>query len=383
MPCASLCERFNLEAEIIKKVLGFAVSVQQIPAPTFHEERRSAFIRENFLNEGLHDVSMDDIGNVYGRLPGSSESAGLVVSAHSDTVFPASTDLKVRYEGEKIYAPGIGDNSMGVAGLFGLLWTLRQRRISLPGDLWLVSNVGEEGLGDLCGMRAVVDRFGGDVLAYIVLEGMALGQVYNRGLGVKRYRLTVETPGGHSWVDYGRPSAVHELAKIINQLTSLELPEQPRTSLNVGVIEGGTTVNTIAAHAHMDLDLRSEAGRTLDQLDRQVQAIVRRANRSDVRVNAQVIGNRPAGKLSPAHPLVRLAKRCLEEAGIQPHLGTGSTDANIPLSRGLPAICIGLTNGNGAHTVEEYIHTEPLGRGLEQVVSLVQGAYPALADKRS
>jgi di/tripeptidase len=283
-----------------------------------------------------------------------------------------------------VHGPWIGDNALGTAGLFGLLWSIRDKRVRLPGDLWLVANVGEEGLGDLRGMRAVVDRFGGNLLAYIILEGMALGQIYHRGLGVKRYRINVQTPGGHSWVDYGKPSAIHELANIITKLIAIPLPDQPRTSLNIGVISGGTSINTIAAHACLELDIRSEHIQVMENLIRQVDIILAAANQpgdSFVRVTKEIIGDRPVGELPKDHPLVRLACRCLEEQGIQPNLNIGSTDANIPLSRGLPAICLGLTRGAGAHTTNEYILKAPIAQGLAQLVAIVEGTFQVLLPK--
>jgi acetylornithine deacetylase/succinyl-diaminopimelate desuccinylase-like protein len=362
---------------LIAKTLDMAITIQQIPAPTFAERPRAEMILRQFTEEGLAEVSMDEVGNVYGCLPGNGERPPAVISAHTDTVFPANTDLSVRREAGKIYGPGIGDNSLGVAGLFGLLWTLKARKRTLAGDLWLVANVCEEGLGDLRGMRSVVERFGNTPLAYIVLEGMALGQVYNRGLGVQRYRVTACGPGGHSWVDYGRPSAIHELAALVTRLAALPLPTRPRTTLNVGMIQGGTSINTIAAEAWLELDLRSEGGRALEDLTIWVERLVQAANRPQVEVSCEVIGRRPAGKISSHHPLVRLALHSLAAQGIQPNLGVGSTDANIPLSRGLPAVCIGLTHGMGAHTVGEAIYTEPLGKGLAQVVALVEGIFEA------
>jgi tripeptide aminopeptidase len=313
---------------------------------------------------------------VYARLPGQGHTRPLVVTAHLDTVFPIETPLEAIFTPEKIAAPGIGDNSLGVAGLFGLVWALRQQELSpLPGDIWLAANVGEEGLGDLGGMKAVVERFGDQPAAYLVIEGMSLGRVYHRGLGVQRYRVTVQTPGGHSWVDYGSPSAIHELAVLVTRLNALVLPEQPRTTLNVGIIQGGTSVNTIAAEAHLELDLRSEEVDTLAQLIEQVEQLIAASNRTGVVVTAQIIGRRPAGEISAEHPLVRLALSCLEAQGVQPKLNIGSTDANIPLSRGLPAICIGLTSGGGAHTTSEYILTQPLVQGLRQLVEMVRGAF--------
>jgi acetylornithine deacetylase/succinyl-diaminopimelate desuccinylase-like protein len=239
--------------------------------------------------------------------------------------------------------------------------------------------VGEEGLGNLRGMRAVVARFGAQALAYIILEGMSLGQVYHRGLNVQRYRITVQTAGGHSWVDHGRPSAVHELAALVRELTLLPLPAQPRTTLNVGVIGGGTTVNTIAAQAWLELDLRSESAQALARLAAQVEALAAAANRAGVEVKCEIAGQRPAGGIPANHPLVRLAVRSLEAQGIQPTLNVGSTDANIPLNQGLPAVCIGLSTGAGAHTIGEYINTPPLARGLAQLGAMVEGAWGALS----
>ncbi|HEX9028131.1 MAG TPA: M20/M25/M40 family metallo-hydrolase, partial [Anaerolineales bacterium] len=271
----------------LSRIIDLAVEIQQIPAPTFAEERRAEYLRARFLAEGLSDVTCDAVGNVYGRWLGNGNAAPLVISAHLDTVFPEATDLSVRREADKIAGPGIGDNSLGVAGLLGLVWVLRERGVTLPGDLWLVANVCEEGLGDLRGMRAVVDRFSDQVIAYLILEGLALGQIYHRGLGVQRFRITAATHGGHSWVDYGRPSAVHELAALVTRITALSLPAEPRTSLNVGVIAGGTSINTIAAEAHLELDLRSEGEQALNNLVSQVKALVQAANRPGVQMDAK------------------------------------------------------------------------------------------------
>jgi tripeptide aminopeptidase len=362
---------------LINRILDLAVNIQQIPAPTFHEEKRAGFVRDLFAKENLSDMEMDSVGNVYARLPSTCPSPSiirpLVVSAHIDTVFPTSIELTSFREAGRIAGPGIGDNSVGVAGLFGLVWSLRERRINLPGDLWLVANVCEEGLGDLRGMKAVVDRFGSGPAAYIVLEGMSLGSIYHRALGVRRYRITARTEGGHSWIDYGRPSAVHELTRLASRITALKLPHAPRTTLNVGTISGGTSVNTIAAEAMLELDLRSEGWDVLEKISAQVEELVREANRAGVETEAQVIGQRPAGEIPADHPLVRLAEICLQDVGFNPHLNIGSTDANQPLSRGFPAVTIGLTTGSGAHTVHEYINVDPLEKGMEQVVRLVSG----------
>jgi tripeptide aminopeptidase len=360
------------------RLLNLAIAIQQIPAPTFHEADRAEFVRLGFVDEGLAGVDMDEAGNVYARLSGLGSGRALVVSAHLDTVFLPNINLHFEREAGRILAPGIGDNSLGVAGLFGLVWALRERGLTLPGDLWLVANVCEEGLGDLRGIRAVVDHFGSTPLAYIVLEGMALGQVYHRGVGVRRYRVTIRTSGGHSWIDYGQPSAIHELTALSTRIAALNPPQVPRTTLNIGVISGGSSINTIAAEAMLELDLRSEDAETLTDLAGQVEQIVRLAQKPGVTVEAEIIGQRPSGELPAEHPLVKLAQDCLRAAGIEPHLNTGSTDANLPLSLGLPAVTIGLTTGGRAHTVQEFINLSPLEKGMDQVLRLVSRVWDTL-----
>jgi tripeptide aminopeptidase len=361
--------------DVVKRMIELAIQIQQIPAPTFEEQKRAEFVQGLFVAEQLKDICMDKAGNVFARLKGNGKENPLVVSAHLDTVFPMSANLRVTRGSELIHGPGLGDNSLGVATLFGLLWSLREREIRPGGDIWFVANVGEEGLGDLSGMKAVVDRFGAAVRAYLVLEGLALGHVYHRAVGVKRYRVTARTAGGHSWSDYGQPSAVHELAKLVVALTSLELPSHPRTTMNVGKISGGTSVNVIASEASFDLDLRSEGQETLAALISAADKLIHKANRSGVSVEAQVIGQRPAGEISVNHPFVLLAKDCLRQQGLEPGLISGSTDANVPLSKGYPAIVLGVTTGGGAHTIHEYINTPPIAQGLEQLVKFVSRVW--------
>ncbi len=366
---------------LIPRLVDLAITIQQIPAPTFHEADRAGFVRSLFAQEELQDVEIDSIGNVYARFGRNSQPSGgarekpVVVSAHLDTVFPYTVDLSIRREPDRILGPAIGDNSMGVAGLFGLVWTLKEHSLSLPGDLWLVANVCEEGLGNLRGMKALVDRFGPRPLAYIVLEGMALGQIYQRGLGVQRYRLTVKTAGGHSWIDYGQPSAIHELAALSTHIIALKLARQPRTTLNVGIISGGSSVNTIAAEAMLELDLRSESSAALEDVVEHMEQIVCSARKPGVAIELEPIGQRPSGELPADHQLVRLAQDSLRIVGIEPHLNIGSTDANLPLSLGLPSITVGLTTGGRAHTVHEFINIAPLEKGVEQVVKLVSRAW--------
>ena len=361
--------------DYLNRLLELTIQIQQIPAPTFSEEERGKFVRALFNNEGLADISTDKVGNVFGRLRGDGDAAPLIICAHLDTVFPAEKSLRVTRRSERVAGPGIGDNSLGIAGMIGLLWLLRERDIRLAGDVWLVATVGEEGLGNLRGMRAVADRFEDAPFAYLILEGLALGHIYHRALGIRRYRICAHTQGGHSWGHYGRPSAVHELSALIAKLTGLNLPEKPRTTLNVGTISGGTSINTIAADACLNLDLRSEDTGALTALVRDVEKIVETANKPRVRVEAEEIGRRPSGEIPASHPLVKLAEESLRQQDIDPVLTIGSTDASIPLSRGYTAVCIGLTTGDGAHTVDEFIYTHPLEQGMEQLLSFVENLW--------
>jgi acetylornithine deacetylase/succinyl-diaminopimelate desuccinylase-like protein len=358
--------------EIIDRLLRLAVEIQQIPAPTFGERRRAEFIRRLFSKEKLRDVSVDSLNNVYGRLPGRVHGRPLVVSAHLDTVLTPEAATKQITEDDRIHGPGIGDNSLGVAALLGLLWMLRDRNAQLEADLWFAADSCEEGLGNLRGMKEVVGRFGSDVRGYLVIEGTALGQVYHRAVGVRRYRVTARTAGGHSWTDYGQPSAIHELAGLIAQLTSLRLPSSPRTTLNVGLISGGSGVNVLASEAQFELDLRSETMQALTALVERVEERVRAAVRQGITIDMQAIGERPAGEISIGHPLAVLAAECISEQGMKATFTSGSTDANIPLSLGIPAIVLGITTGAGAHTMHEYIDIRPVTRGMNQLVRFVE-----------
>lgn len=363
-----------IQSDTIEWILDQTCRIQQIPAPTFAEGARADYMLNTWQAIGLTELSRDATGNAYARLPGG-RGRPLVVSAHLDTVHPASAALPQRRSPERLCGPGIGDNSVSLAVLLALGKIWAAEKTILPGDLWLVGNTAEEGLGNLTGMRGVVERFGAQPLAYLVLEGMGLGLVYHRGLGVNRYRISAETAGGHSWGDYGLPSAIHELAELITRLAHIPLSKRPRTTLNVGVIQGGTSVNTIAGRAWMELDLRSEDRGALDRLDLRVHQVVQQAEIPGVRFQMDVIGNRPAGELPSDHPLVRTAQQVLMSLGVKPILEIGSTDANLPLSLGYPSICIGLTQGNYAHTSEECIYTPPLKTGLLQVLRLIEQCW--------
>ena len=367
-------------SSILAALLDLLIKIQQIPAPTFMESGRAAFMLERFRSDGLSDIQQDAMGNVYGRLPGRGELPPVVISAHLDTVFSIETDLSVRREGQRIWGPGIGDNSLGLAALSGLVWILTGRFSSteqpfpapLPADIWFVANVCEEGLGDLRGMRAVVDRFGGQVTAYLILEGMGLGQIYHRALAVRRFRVSVHAPGGHSWADYGQPSAIHELVGVARRLLELRPAARPRSSLNIGLISGGSSINTIAAQAQLDLDLRSESQIEVEKLSHQLFDLVKASQRPGVQIEIEKIGERPAGEIALDHPLVQSACQVLQELGFSPNLTAGSTDANIPLSRGYPAICVGISTGGRSHSIEEWVHTAPVVTGIVQLQRLLR-----------
>lgn len=355
-------------------LVDLAITIQQIPAPTFAEEARSLFVRQFFERLNL-EVQQDEIGNVYARCQGREPGEPVIVSAHLDTVFAAATDLTVRREGTLVYGPGIGDNSAGVAGLLKLAEMVAGLKTRPRRDIWFVANVCEEGLGDLRGMKAVVERFGRDAAAYIVLEGGVYGHIFHQAIAVRRYRIELTTAGGHSWGNFGNVSAIHTLGRLITAIDQIQVPSKPRTTYNVGIIEGGTTINTIAAQASLQLDCRSEDNQALAELLQQVQKAVQSVARPEVQVTITPIGDRPAGQIHRQHPLVKHAEIALRQMGCEEvHFSTGSTDANIPLSQGLPAVCIGLAHSHNAHRLDEYLDTTLLPAGMGQLFLLTLAA---------
>ena len=359
--------------ETVPQIVDQAIAIQQIPAPTFAEAERAAYIERRFTQLGLVEVAQDELHNVYGRFPGTSSDKHppVIISAHSDTVFPAGTDLTVRREGNLIYGPGIGDNSMGVAGLLALIEALHAHELRPLADLWFVANVGEEGLGNLCGMWAVVQQFGGEAI-YLVIEGGLYGQISHQAIGVQRYEITIRASGGHSWGNFGQPSAIHELGRLITAIDKLQVPKRPKTTYNVGIIEGGTSINTIAQSAKMLLDLRSEEPQRLAILVAEVEKLVAiRHNPPQISVEMTQIGNRPAGQLSRETPLVQQAIAALKHVGCsQISYIASSTDANVPLSQGYTAVCIGLTESTHAHRLDEYMDSTHLAAGMQQLLLL-------------
>ncbi|MBO9318325.1 MAG: M20/M25/M40 family metallo-hydrolase [Chloroflexus sp.] len=355
-----------------RPTLATAIEIQQVPAPTFAERPRSVLVSQRMQALGLHDVEIDELGNVYGRRPGIVERPALLISAHLDTVFPADTDLSIRYEGERVYGPGIGDNSVGVAGLLRLAEIYQRCDLPMQGDIWFVANVGEEGLGDLRGMRAVVERLRTRIGGVIVIEGCDFGSLHHQAIGVRRFRIEARGPGGHSWGNFGTPSAIHVLVRLAARLTELQVPVSPRTTFNIGMISGGTSVNTIAHYASMLLDLRSVSSAVLSDLVSEVYRLVEEATLDQPEVHLQIIkvGDRPSGAIPREHPLVQAAVAAYQMVGAQISFQQSSTDANIPLSLGIPAICVGLTDGGNAHRTDEYILPTNLGRGMQALLLL-------------
>lgn len=361
--------------ENLDSILDQIIAIQQIPAPTFDEERRAIYIEKQFQACGLVDVGRDPLNNVYGRSAGHSPNRPpLVISAHLDTVFPIETDLSVRREGTLLYGPGIGDNSTGVAGLLRIAKALRQHDLAHAADIYFVANVGEEGLGDLRGMRAVVERFGSQA-TYVIVEGGLFGKLIHQAVGVRRYHIVVTTPGGHSWGGFGVASAIHVLGRLIVDIDSLTVPAIPKTTYNVGIIQGGLSINSIANSADLWLDLRSEGSDSLEQLVKDVEGIVRTRNQQyategkAVEIAMEQVGNRPAGSISRQSPVVAFADAALRVMGCEDvHYLASSTDANIPLSRGYQAVCLGLTNSGNSHRPDEFMDKTNLPAGLGQLL---------------
>jgi acetylornithine deacetylase/succinyl-diaminopimelate desuccinylase-like protein len=314
------------------------------------------------------EVDVDDLGDVVGRIVGRRSRPALLLAAHLDTVFPAGTALDVVRSNGRVAGPGIGDNSLGVASVLMVPRILEELGIVPAVDILVTGNVGEEGLGNLRGIRSVLDNYP-EVGAVIAVEGHNLGRVTHVAVGSRRLRVRVSGPGGHSWGDYGNASAIHVAAEIVTELARLTLPTTPKTTLNVGTFTGGISVNTIAREASFVIDLRSVDDGTLRRLSERVDGILR-APRPNITTAVEVLGVRPAGVVSPSSRIVRLAVETLEAMGISPTGDASSTDANIPISRGIPAVCIGLTTGGHVHREDEFIDVGPIVNGLTQLILL-------------
>lgn len=352
-------------------VLEEGIRIQQIPAPTFDEQRRAEYVLNRFREFGLQDVWIDERFNAYGRLVGHNPSADAVmIMAHTDTVFPIDTDLTIRREQDIVYGPGLGDNSVGVSGMLGLAKAIKDAGITPHADLWFVATSCEEGLGDLNGVRAAFAHLKDKLGAVINLEGLAFGHIYHAGIAVHRLKITARAEGGHSWLHYGRPSAIHGLMELGARITRLNPPISPRTTYNIGIIEGGKAINAIATEASFWLDMRSEDRKELLILRDAVLNEIKQVSRAGLTFETEIVGDRPSGAISMRHPLVQGALTALEVLNIRGALETGSTDGNIPLEAGCPTVTIGITRGGNAHRLDEYVDRTPIKLGMRQLITL-------------
>ncbi|HLO02010.1 MAG TPA: M20/M25/M40 family metallo-hydrolase [Symbiobacteriaceae bacterium] len=353
------------------ELLAETIRIAEIPAPPFQEGARSAYIAERFRAIGLQKVHIDHLGNVTGRRPGAEGSPTVMVVSHIDTVFPAGTDVRVRVEGARAYGPGISDNSMALASLINLVPALDQAGYALPCNLILAASVGEEGLGDLRGMRQLMADWQGKVDAVVVYDGNVGGVVWG-GVGSRRLRVHYKAAGGHSFGDFGNPSAIHGLVTACARFAALPVPEEPKTTLNIGTIKGGTSINAIAEEAEAFIDMRSVGTAELEMLvGKAVRIFERTATELGCTAEITTVGDRPAGALRQDHPLVKLAVDVLTGMRIKPQLSISSTDANVAFALGIPAVCIGSGIGMGAHTLGEYLEIPSLVPGLQQLVQVL------------
>ena len=350
----------------------------QIGAPTFEEAERAQRLAEVYTEFGYADVHIDDISNVTARIPGKDRSKALLVAAHIDTVFHEGTDLSIRSEGDTLHAPGIGDNTVAVASVAHLKKAFDELGITPEIDILVTGNVGEEGLGDLRGIKAVIEA-NKDIVGALAIEGQWLGRITNVAVGSRRYKVTVTAPGGHSWGDAGAPSAIHHLARLVAKMDDIPLTEEPKTSFNAGVFHGGVSVNTIAPEAYAILDMRSYDPEALAALVTAVDGILASETPEGVTLDIEGVGDRPAGSYPNDGVLMTIVSDVLQELGFEPTMDAASTDANIPLSMGLPALCIGITRGANLHREDEYIEVSPIVPGFGQLLSVTIQAAGALA----
>lgn len=363
-------ERMRIAAAAhVEAVVNLTRQICEVAAPTGQEQERANLIATLWQERG-YTPEIDLVSNVYVRRRGKQvDGPPVMLLAHTDTVFPASTPLVVRREGNFLFGPGIGDNSVSVASMLHLFDLLDELDIETETDLIAVANVGEEGLGNLLGARTAVERYQEHLGAVIVIDG-GLGYITYGAVGSQRWRITVRGPGGHSYGSFGTPSAIHGLGRIVAKLADLQVPSMPKTTFNVGVIEGGTSVNTIAPLASALLDLRSTNAEALQHLSEQAREIVEQCAGEGLRTEIEVLGKRPAGERSLSDPLIQKATEALHWLGIKPQYSFSSTDANIPISFNIPAVCVGITRGEHAHTVQEVLSIAPIAQGLAQVLRL-------------
>ncbi|WP_175073357.1 M20/M25/M40 family metallo-hydrolase [Terribacillus sp. AE2B 122] len=359
------------------------IEVTEVEAPPFKEEIRASFFKEKLAAFGLEDLKTDDEGNVYGIRKGSGSGPTVVIAAHLDTVFPAGTNVKAKVEEGIVYAPGIGDDGRGLAVLLTLLRTLEENKIETEGDIVFLADVGEEGLGDLRGMKAYF-RDNTYVDGFISVEPGAPGDLIYCGVGSKRYNVTFKGKGGHSFGDFGTSSAIHAAGRAIAALADLTVPKDPKTTYNVGTIHGGTSINTIAQHAGFQLDLRSVSSDALAELEANALAIIEEAAQAEgearqqpgsISVTTEVVGDRPAGSQPKDAPIRHIALQAAEVLGIEVEREEPlSTDANVPISLGIPALTLGGGgNSGGHHTLEEFFDPTDAFYGPQRILLALLG----------
>jgi tripeptide aminopeptidase len=379
-----------------KRIMDWQAELVAIPAPPFGEQARAEWLAERFQQAGLAQVRIDAAGNVLGLMRAESvpeDRTGplVVLSAHLDTVFPAGTPLSPALDdldgSGRLQAPGACDNAAGVVGMLAIAHALREARIELPTPLLFVGNVGEEGEGDLRGVRQLYADgvLGVRIAAHIVLDGAGADSAVTQALGSRRYRVRISGPGGHSFTDAGTPNPIAALASALAVLTETELPAEPRTTLNLGTIQGGTSVNSIPESAAATVDFRSISVEQLVRLEvalhRAVEDAVERANalgaaakgrsRGPLSFQIEKIGDRPGGALADDSPLLGALRAVDRHLGMTTELRLGSTDANIPLSLGVQAISLGAGGeGGGAHTQAEWYSAKDRDLGLKRVLLL-------------
>lgn len=355
--------------------LQLLTTLAQIPAPSNQEERRARFCKSWLEQAGAEGVYIDDALNVIYPIGVTQSNPLVIFAAHSDVVFPDLEPLPLEIRDGKIFCPGIGDDSACVAALMMAAKYLAQHRLQTKDcGVLLVINSGEEGLGNLKGTRKLFADFGHRVREFITIDDRN-GRSVTRAVGSKRYRIGIDTEGGHSYNAFGNPNAIVYLASLIQDLCAIQVPPEGKTTFNVGTISGGTSVNTIAQHAEMLYEFRSDHRRSLAFMEEKMQEAVDRCRAKGMRITVTPVGDRPCSADVDAKKMAELMERAAaateRHLGRQLHFTSGSTDCNIPLSMGIPAICIGCYEGAGAHTREEYVTIDSLLPGLKFVFDMI------------
>jgi len=358
------------------------IRITEIPAPTFRESLRGTHLAQLLSDAGLK-VHTDRAGNVIGERTGSAKGEFVLITAHLDTVFPPGTDVHVRREGAKLWAPGISDNGTGLATLPAIARTMRDAKLETRSSILFVADVGEEGECNLRGVRKIVEDYRKQLRYVVALDGASIDYVTAAALASRRLEITLSGPGGHSWSDFGAPNPIDALARGIALFLKTPAPDSPRTTFNVGSIEGGTSVNSIPAKATIKVDMRSEAEPEILKLEAALRRAIQigvdeemesarehgMAGGSGLSIEAKVLGVRPGGELAPNSPLLAAVQAADDYLGNRARIERSSTDANIPLSLGIPAIALGAGgNSGGAHSLQEWY--DPTGReiGMQRVL---------------